>query len=64
MVGEQPRLIHSDIISEILDIETEDMHDEIFGPVLGPVFTKLSLYSECEAKACINIGLATDNQAR
>ena len=62
-VNEQPKLVHPDIISEIPGVETADMYDGIIGPT--PIEQEKPLsYAECAAKACINAGLDTGDQAR
>ena len=47
----QPKLIHSDIMSEILGIETEDIYDGIIGPIPIREEEKRSSYAEHAAKA-------------
>ena len=40
------------------------MHNAIIKPVPGPVSPQLPSYADCAAKARINAGLDTDDQAQ
>ena len=60
---EQPTLIHSDIISEIPDVETGAMYDGIIWPIPIGKEEKAESYAEHVATARTNSGLDTIIQA-
>ena len=64
VVDKQPKLIHSDVISELPSIETEDIYDRIIGPIPIGRKEKAPSYAERAANALKNAGLFTIDQAR
>ena len=63
-VNEQPKLVHPDIIAEIPGVETQDMYDNVIGPIPIGEEEKPSSYAERALVARRNAGLDTDDQAR
>ena len=63
-VNEQPKLVHPDIISEIPGVETTNMYNRIIGPTLLDEKEEPLSYAKRAAKACMNTGLDTGDQAR
>ena len=63
-VNEQPKLVHPDIIAEIPGVETQDMYDNVIGPIPIGEEEKPSSYAERALMARRNAGLDTDDQAR
>ena len=64
VVDKQPKFIHPDIILEIPGIKTEDMDDEMIGPILIDEEGKSLSYAERAAKARRNTGLDIINEAQ
>ena len=62
-IDKQPKLMHPDILSEIPGVKTSDMYNGIIRQTPIGKEEKLPLYAECAAKACINAGLDTGDQA-
>jgi hypothetical protein len=59
VVDEHQKLLHTDVISKIPGIDTEDTHDKISRSLPITELIVLPTYSECVANMCSNTGLDT-----